>query len=298
MKIMSKYDISSIEFNLSHACNLKCANCDHLSPYFSAKNNNKFVDYEKFLRQVTVLTKHARVNSFSFLGGEPLLKKDIVKYLKAVKDTGICKKLVLVTNGFLLPKMHEEAYKYLDQISVSTYPSPVLDRESLKVVEKTCRKHNVNIEYHRHDYFCYNVVSKEIQNSNLVHKIFMTCSLAWKQHCHTLFDNKISRCSRLPFMNLKLLEKGCIESDFIESDCLEIIDSSGFAKRLREYLESDTPLQSCRYCLGSVGKSVKHKQLTPKEVADEIWTEVIHNGSINWIKLYRKLIKRKLLERI
>lgn len=86
---MSKCEIPALEFNVTHVCNLKCGNCDHLSPYFSVKNDKEFVNYENFCNQITILNKHARVGSFLFLGGEPLLNKDIVKYLKAVKDSGI-----------------------------------------------------------------------------------------------------------------------------------------------------------------------------------------------------------------
>lgn len=195
--------------------------------------------------------------------------------------------------------MPEEAYKYLDKISVSTYPSKPLGVDLLNEVKKMCRKHDVSIECCRpHHHFGYNVIGKEIKDSKLVHKIFMTCSLAWKQHCHTLFDNKISRCSRLPFMNLKLADAGCVKTHFIEEDCLKIVDKDDFSEKLKQYLEAETPLLSCNFCLGSVGKRIKHKQLTQKEIVDSSWAKLDHKGLIDWITLYRKVFKRTFLKRV
>ena len=296
---MDKYTIPHLEYNLTHACNLKCANCDHLAPYFSIKMDKEYINYDNFKSQLEILNKHAKINSFLFLGGEPILNRDILKYLKTVKDLGIAQESILITNGFLLPKMDEQAYRYLDRISVSIYQSKPLPSSLLKDVEKLCDKFNVQLEFSRlHHYFGYNVIGKEIENEWLVKQIFLTCSLAWKQHCHTLFGNKISRCSRLPFMNLKLQEAGCISSNFIDQDCLEIVDDQNFSYQLKQYLESQKPLQSCKFCLGSVGKRMIHKQLTKKEIESNSWAQINQKGLINWFTLYRRILKLKLLKRI
>jgi organic radical activating enzyme len=296
---MRKYKLPAVEFNLSHACNLKCKHCDHLSPYFSLKEEQQsdVISLEKFAASFGVLAKHAEIPSLSFLGGEPLLNRQLVDYLKVTRKLSPDTKIALITNGFLLPKMAKEAYAYLDEISVSIYPSQAVDRSRLTGVEADCATHGVNLEFHTHRHFTHNVVSEKIPDENLVRNIFLTCSLAWKQHCHTLFDGWITRCSRLPFMDLKLLHTGRIAAGFMERDALKITDEDDFPEKLKAYMESDQPLAACEYCLGTVGKPFKHAQLSKDEIQRESWSEVGYKGNINWIKLYRRMVKRKLLGR-
>ncbi len=194
--------------------------------------------------------------------------------------------------------MKYPGYPYLDEISVSIYPSQPLDKSKLSGVQARCDANGVALVFNHHAHFTHNVLSEKIEDEKLVHNIFLTCSLAWKQHCHTLFDGWITRCSRLPFMDIKLRETGKIASSLMERDALRISDGEDFPERLRAYMESETALEACKYCVGTVGKRFQHAQLSKEEIAGESWTEVGAAGNIDRIKLYRRLAKRKLIGRI
>ncbi|MGH3838590.1 MAG: hypothetical protein ACRDSF_23285 [Pseudonocardiaceae bacterium] len=48
-------------------------------------------------------------------------------------------------------------------------------------------------------------------------------------------------------------------------DGLPVQDDPGFVQRLLDFLESDQPLWSCTYCLGSVGRVFPHAQAPRRE---------------------------------
>ncbi len=156
----------------------------------------------------------------------------------------------------------------------------------------------MELKLNKYTHFVHNVLSEKITDPKLVRKVFLTCSLAWKMHCHTLFDGWITRCSRLPFLDLRLNHTGLINNSLLKQDGLRITDTEDFPERLRRYMETDEPLTSCQYCIGSVGKRFVHAQLSKEEIQRESWREVPLAGNIDWFKLYRRLIKRKLLGRI
>jgi hypothetical protein len=52
------------------------------------------------------------------------------------------------------------------------------------------------------------------------------------------------------------------------------LDDDFFSNAL-DYLNSDTPLHSCRYCLGASGKLIPHRQMTETEVAGRKFDEAV-----------------------
>jgi hypothetical protein len=69
---------------------------------------------------------------------------------------------------------------------------------------------------------------------------------------------------------------------------LKLEDSSDFAERAQAYFESSTPLNACSYCLGSVGKRVKHRQMTQDEIDGQVWGQRTIADSIDRWKAFRK----------
>lgn len=63
-------------------------------------------------------------------------------------------------------------------------------------------------------------------------------------------------------MSSKVFIPQIINNDILNpyTDGIEIADSPEFAQNLLIYLESNQPLSSCHYCLGSVGKLFAHEQ--------------------------------------
>lgn len=107
--INEKINIPFSSIQLTSRCNLKCGFC------FRKLNivDVPFAQIEKIIKQLAKYNTKTLVLS----GGEPLLRTDIKKILKAARNLGI--KTVLQTNGMLLAKRLPELAPYIDWMSLS-----------------------------------------------------------------------------------------------------------------------------------------------------------------------------------
>jgi len=101
-----------VSYEVTLSCNCNCHHCD-LGGFIKDEKQIKPEEYGDLTRRLKPLA--AQIS-----GGEPLLRKDIVAIVKAIKQAGV-KYMILVTNGVLL---NESNYLQLreagvDQFSVS-----------------------------------------------------------------------------------------------------------------------------------------------------------------------------------
>jgi len=96
-KIERKYRPFLVQFSVTNRCNAKCTYC-YARYYDRPSSDLSFEQIAKILNQL------ARAGSFriSLVGGEPLLRDDIGKIIKLVKDLGM--ECALTTNGLLVEK--------------------------------------------------------------------------------------------------------------------------------------------------------------------------------------------------
>ena len=87
-----------IEYNLTEHCNYGCAECSHFSPYLAKKESS----LATFVHDLEALAKVLRVYRFRFVGGEPLLHRELLQHVQAVRDSGIAGEVQVCTNGALL----------------------------------------------------------------------------------------------------------------------------------------------------------------------------------------------------
>ena len=288
-----KYRVKKLEYNVTHHCNLKCDFCDHLSPWFTLAGKdaefNQKISLDAFRKNLDVLSRYVQSEEFLILGGEPLLNKNVLEFIRAAKESGISQKIVLTTNGFLLGNQKDELFDLLDKISITIYPSAPLKQEIIEKTEAKCAEHSVELEINSKPKFIMSVLGSRTNDSELVNGIFNTCSVAWKNRCYAVHDGYVYRCSRAPFIGYKLQKAGVVAEDFSKQDGLKIEDSDDFGARVKAYFTGEVPLESCAYCLGSVGKEVKHRQATATETQNESWTHYGIDESIDRSKLNRKL---------
>ena len=98
----------SAVFWITHKCNSKCLMCN----VWNSKDNNEMeLDvFEKAFKDSTILR---RVNLFSFTGGEPFLKKDLIEFVKTIQKYSIPKEIRFVTNGLCTSKIVSDMQKVL-----------------------------------------------------------------------------------------------------------------------------------------------------------------------------------------
>jgi hypothetical protein len=104
-------------------------------------------------------------------------------------------------------------------------------------------------------------VRAPIAEEALVQGIFNSCLIAHTWGCQTFYDGRFYLCSR-PIYSDAFLEKLGLEPQQLRTRDGIPLHEPDLQTRLRTYLGSTEPLESCRYCLGAVGEYEPHQQLT------------------------------------
>ena len=276
------YCVGLLEYHVANHCNLKCDQCGQFSPFFSALDSDftHSISPSNFEKQLSILAPHLHARRFGILGGEPLLQKQLLDFLVRLRESMIADQIALVTNGILLMRQPDALFSLVDHITISYYISHPLSDETITAIRKRCEAADVEVEIVRRPVFSRRVVGKNNADPSLVNDIFQTCTDTWVTQCFTIQDGYLYRCSFARLAGYQLYQQGLVDRDFHEDDGLKLTDSSDFGNRVRSYL---TPLKSCSYCLGSVGKLVKHRQMNIKDIDEHLWTcRTIANSIDRW----------------
>lgn len=89
-----------LETMVSYTCNLSCTGCTNYSDY----NVPGTVSWEEGKASILPWIDIIDIKEFSLIGGEPLLNKDLVRWLTGCREILPHSKIILTTNGTLLMK--------------------------------------------------------------------------------------------------------------------------------------------------------------------------------------------------
>jgi organic radical activating enzyme len=249
-----------LEYNLADHCNLSCSECSHMSPYLP----KRFEPFETFERDLNRLAEVYRVQRFRFVGGEPLLNRDIVRFAQAVRRSQLAAEVEVVTNGVLLRRVDEALLQSIDSIAVSVYPSTGDLTEVLRTTTRECKRHGVRFRVEHIDRFRRMQVPEAIQDEQLVEDIFRGCLIAHTWSCQTFNAGYFYLCSR-PIHTAQFLRAiGHSTPPEKERDGVALHEPD-LLNRLKLYLRASGPLSACRFCLGTAGKYESHRQMDVAE---------------------------------
>jgi organic radical activating enzyme len=249
-----------LEYNLADHCNLSCRECSHLSPYM----RKRFPSADGFERDLFRLAQVYRVHRFRFVGGEPLLNREILRFVQMVRRSGIATEVEVVTNGLLLERLDEELLQHLDSICVSAYPAAGDLTRVLRSTQQRCRRHGVRLTVEHIDRFRRMQLPGPNADQALVETIFKSCLIAHTWSCQTFYEGFFYLCSR-PIYTASYLDKRGVPVGNIKQIDGVALHEPELLVRLRTYLESAKPLSACQHCLGTVGKYEPHAQLDHNE---------------------------------
>ncbi len=109
--------VNHIEFLITHHCNLNCASCN----YFSPLANEYYMPldiFEKDLEQLSKITD-GNLEELVLSGGEPLLNKNIEKYMKTARKYFNKSYITIKTNALLLNKMNDTFWQTCNKKKIS-----------------------------------------------------------------------------------------------------------------------------------------------------------------------------------
>ena len=259
-----KIKIKKIEVDLTNHCNLKCNCCDHASNILPEKFNS----VNEIIQDLDEITKHIEIEELLIAGGEPLLHKDILLFLREVnkrKDT-YGKNVTLITNGLLLHKAPEEIWELINGIWISIYPNVKIKENYPNQFSDLAEKHNIWVWEKETDIFTKTFLNNKNTDNNLVDFIYKTCVRSHVLDCHVIRSGRYFKCTPAPFIGNRLEMNGKA-FDNIKEDSIQIQDNPNLREDLKKYLSDTNALKACSYCLGGLGKEIKHAQITDPKIS-------------------------------
>ena len=266
---------SHLELIVADHCNISCRQCNHASPAVP----KWFADPEEVKRDLGILARIYKPRYIKLIGGEPLLHPKLAEVIFVARNSGISDYFLLVTNGMLLDRLSDDVWQLIDEIEISRYASAGLTESSLKRAKEKAEKFAVRFTLNDYPEFRRTFTRKMNTDGELVDRIFRACKMANVWGCHALHKGRIYRCSQSIYV------PSLVDNSFSEG--IKITDHAGFRDALLEFLNSQNPLQSCQYCVGTAGRKQHHQLLPRKEWLPDL-DEPVEN-IIDWQLLEKNL---------
>lgn len=233
------YFAKNLEIHIVDHCNLDCIGCSHESPLVP----NWFESPNKLKRDLSLLWNWYQAPLIKLLGGEPLLHPKISEIISIVKMM-TQSRVRVVTNGILLKKQFKRLYG-IDEIHISVYPNTIIHSNDDLI--QIAAELSVPVTIQRFKFFRWHR-SPPRNNLNMTKRIFNTCQIYHSWQCHTLRDGWLYPCP-----TSATWARGNKEGILLRNSNCEL------QKERSQLLSSKNPFNSCKECLGSVGKRYEHR---------------------------------------
>lgn len=241
-KRMPREDLRFVVCIAEH-CNLNCARCDHFSPI----SKEWFMDvnvYEKDMKRMSELFAED-VSLIDIEGGEPLLHKEVERFLDIARKYFPNTEIKLFTNGLLLSKMKDSFWNVCREndiiIRVTKYPIRV-DYEEMK---RLVTNHAIKFEFANNEVEDKEMIqqSLDLQGFQNKYESFHSCYMA-NGECAELREGKLYQCNVVA--NLHIFNEYFQQNlEVCKKDYLNIYDDISI-EDVYDYLCA--PIPACRYC--------------------------------------------------
>lgn len=242
----------SLEAHVVDHCNLRCLHCCTLSP----RLGERFVDPADLERDLRAAADALRPNVFKLTGGEPLLHPRLLDCIAAVRASGIAAPVSLTTNGLRLRSMPDALFEALDRLTVSRYTSAPVPDATLDDARARCARFGVRLTVKDVGAFQRMDADPPFAGADARRARWDACWV--RARCHMVYAGRFYTCTRPPHLFARVQAFGVREDPALTDG----VDLAGdrLLERLLAYLESDTPLASCAFCLGAGGGWEPHAQ--------------------------------------
>ena len=257
----------SFEYHLSEHCNLNCKGCDHFSPLAEPRFTN-FDTFEKDIERMSELF-NKKAKSIHILGGEPLLNKDVCKFMKKTRECfpdANLTEIRVISNGILVNSMPEEFWRTLHDyniiLSVTKYPLQL----NYDLMFENAKKYNVQFEFYDNtdkEQIWYNIKLQEDGKKD-ARKSFYKCFVS--NNCIMLKNGKLYTCTLIP--NIEHFNKHFNKNlQVCEEDYIDIYKVKN-KEEIFDFLSKPAPF--CRYCNPDIKDYSLNWEATKKDISE--WT--------------------------
>lgn len=227
-------------FMVTDICNLNCKGCCN---YSNIAEEPKMITKNKFIECVRRLKeKFWGVERIAFMGGEPLLCKELGEILFLSRKLLPDVTMELITNGLLLPKMSPSFYETIRQthtcIKISAYKPTREKLDEIKnVLEQEKVLDDVCWDYNK-DKFAKSGLLSPNENREQVHR---NCPM---RECHTYRDGKLYKCAK-EALEYNFFDKYHLECPY-RAEGIDISDDRIEGWTINKILSQ--PVEACSYC--------------------------------------------------
>ncbi len=282
-----KIQTVAVEFSAARHCNLRCADCSHLSPHAEPW----FLSPGTFATDLRRLAEVLHAHTIKLLGGEPLLNPEIGELARIAQASGIADRVVVITNGLLLHKMDDSFWRQVDVVRVSLYPDARPTPAMLDAAAARARETGTVLILSPCADFRATIVTEPHPPDFTTRVISATCATAHQLHCHMVSDGRLYKCN-VP-VDLPEYVSRLGRNDYDSApDGVYLHDGGDLFAGLKRYLFSREPLDCCRYCLGTAGVTRVHRQLTKPERDDPAAMSVTRATHLSRAHLLRGVARR------
>ncbi|MEW6004846.1 MAG: GTP 3',8-cyclase MoaA [Stygiobacter sp.] len=111
-----------VRISLIDKCNLNCIYCNPSNTLAKFESNKSILSYEELFRLIKILVRDLEVKKIRFTGGEPLIRKDVMKFFKMIYPlkNKYDFEIGITTNGTnLLDKLESLHSSGVDRLNIS-----------------------------------------------------------------------------------------------------------------------------------------------------------------------------------
>ena len=228
-----------LEFHIADQCNLNCAACEH---YAGLVKEPHFPDFSRFERDLRQLKKYIEgIGMIRIMGGEPLLNKNIGRYVKLTRQLYPQAVIYVVTNGLLAMNMPEEFYALLKQQKIRLWISFYLPlKDKMEKIYAALKSKGVAVEISPLNHKFTKKQRLHPRALNEAELVFWNC---FQHSCNNLYEGKLAACF-LPFTTKYFNQY--FGKHIPEDGGIDLYDETLTLKKLKQQLI--TPFARCCYC--------------------------------------------------
>jgi len=244
-----------LDLPITTRCSLNCAKCSNLMQYYE---NPAPVNTELFLGSIDTFFRYVdHVVQLNILGGEPFTNTDLAKILNYLIGTDKVKRIVVITNGTILPR-DPELMKALAYGSVEVHISDygALSTKTRELCERFS-KENISYEVRKiSSWRDLGEFGRRERTEGELKKQFAACNT----QCRSYFMGQFHVCPRSAHgMDLGVIPVA--KSDYVDLTN-ENLDASAMKRAIRKLDRSMEYVTACDYCDSGTSAS---KEIPPAE---------------------------------
>lgn len=230
-------ELFQIEYHLADHCNLNCKGCTHFS---NLVPEPVFADYERFEKDIIQMKKYfSHIHTFFLMGGEPLLNKDFIKFVKVLRKYYEYADIKIVSNGLLLMTLTPETIQCIKdsdaKFSISAYNCLDIDKIKDFIVTNEIQA-ELRIEKENFSKFI------NPHGDSDAYPVWDKC---FRKNCTFLERGRIAACC-MPFVSKYFNNYFDENLPGPESEVIDLYEEGLTGNEIQRRLI--TPMDRCRYC--------------------------------------------------